>query len=474
MALGLLLISPYLIWLGSVPHWEPPRIQAWLPPLLTAAQQALLSATLAMIAGFFLFQSAQGWTSKFSRSISEMALLLPCMVPPLFLVLAILSWVTPWMAFPYGMTAVVLAHVLMNSGLVAVSLDRLVHNKLSLMAETSWILGATRSQFWRRVAWPYLKGDIACIFLFVFGLCFTSFSIPLLLGGRQAATLEVAIMDLIRMEGHWDHALMLAVVQSVVLFALAMLLPRAFWPSRPARNAVKFLSVPSSRILVFVPALILFLGWLAGVLTSGTVVFDSAIRGELTEAFVTTTALALLVGLLHLLLLLVTAFVLPHRGLERFLNGYLAPSPVITGFAILLLPGESDGVKMMKIATAMTLISFPLLYRWMAHSTLASLQKQVTVARTLGAGWLSILLEIVWPQAAPQLMRVCGLAALWASGDFAISGILAGDLKTVPLVMEGLMGNYRIEAAQLLMFPLLFLGLALYGVFTGAARYVSR
>ena len=46
--------------------------------------------------------------------------------------------------------------------------------------------------------------------------------------------------------------------------------------------------------------------------------------------------------------------------------------------------------------------------------------------------------------------------------------------RTVPLLMEDLIGNYQIEAAQLLMFPLLFLGLALYGLFLGAARYVTR
>ena len=36
------------------------------------------------------------------------------------------------------------------------------------------------------------------------------------------------------------------------------------------------------------------------------------------------------------------------------------------------------------------------------------------------------------------------------------------------------MGNYRIEGAQLLMIPLLLVGLALYALFTGAVRYVTR
>ena len=83
-----------------------------------------------------------------------------------------------------------------------------------------------------------------------------------------------------------------------------------------------------------------------------------------------------------------------------------------------------------------------------------------------------MLFEIVWPQVAPQLLRASGLAALWASSDFAVSGIVAGDLNTLPLLMENLMGNYRIDSAQLLMFPLLVTGLILYGIFAGAGRYV--
>jgi hypothetical protein len=71
-------------------------------------------------------------------------------------------------------------------------------------------------------------------------------------------------------------------------------------------------------------------------------------------------------------------------------------------------------------------------------------------------------------------MRASGLAALWGAGDFAVSGIVAADLHTLPLLMESLMGHYRIEGAELLMFPLLLVGLALYALFTGAARYVTR
>lgn len=427
-----------------------------------------------MVLGFFLFRALQGWDVPRARGFAELALLLPNMVPPLFLVLALLSWVTPWSAFPYGLGAVVVAHVLMNSGLVAVSFDRMAHGKLRGLSESAWIMGSGRGAFWRDVAWPYLRADVACVFLFVFSLCFTSFSIPLALGGRSNATLEIAIFDAIRMEGRWDKAVVMAVCQSLMLFGLAFTLPHAFWPARPGRRAIGFLRLSGSRLLVFLPAAILILGWLFG----GVAGLSSELLGpsfaELFDAMLTTVSIALGVALLHLVMLLIAAYVQPHFGLSRFLNGYLSPSPAITGFALLLLPGESETFALIKLIVALTLISFPLLYRWQGHMAVASLSKQTAVARTLGATWGAILTEIVWPQAAPQFLRVCGLAAFWACGDFALSGILAGPVNTLPLMMQDLMDNYQVEAAQALMFPLLILGLALYGVFTGVARYVAR
>jgi thiamine transport system permease protein len=187
--LALLLISPYLVWLVSIHTWTWPAAGSWIPLALTSAGQAFWSAVFSLIFGFALFSGAQAWLSPRAKKISELALLLPNMIPPLFLVLSLLSMITPFIAFPYGIGAVIAAHVLMNSGLIAVALDRLVQNKLGGMAETAWTLGASREQFWLRIAWPLLKWDLSCLLLFVFSICFTSFSIPLILGGARFATL---------------------------------------------------------------------------------------------------------------------------------------------------------------------------------------------------------------------------------------------------------------------------------------------
>lgn len=393
-------------------------------------------------------------------------------MPPLFLALGLINLVSLACAFPFGLTAVIVAHVLVNAGLVAISLDRMIIAKVGGLAESAWLLGSGRSRFWREIGYPVLQGDLVSLFLFVFGICFTSFSLPLLLGGERAATLEVSIYDAIRAEGRWDKAVLLAGLQVAGLFLLAMLLPQPFFPPRPSRRSLDFLGWSRARWLVFLPAIVILFGWAGGVMQGW--LGPEMREGLMMEALLTTLVISLSTGLSVLLLFLLIAFVSPHLGLQKFLNGYLAPSPVITGFALLLVPVESDGWNLAKTVVALTLMTLPVLYRWMVHSVLAGLESQIAVARTLGASWPQILFEIVWPQSAEVMMKASGLAALWAAGDFALSGILMGVGKSIPLVMADFVSGYRIEDAQILMIPLAVIGLGVYFLFVMAGRYVSR
>lgn len=472
-ALAILLLSPYLIWTFRITEWTIPSAAEWTPALVAAFSQAAMSSICSLLVGWLFFVALQTWGPGRRRTWIEFSLLLPNMVPPLFVALGLLNLFSFGGHFPYGMGAVIAAHVLLNSGMVAIALDRLVHSRLGGMAEICWVMGASRHLFWRKVAWPYLRADLACLFLFVFSLCFTSFSLPLLLSGDRASTLEVVIYDVIRVEGRWDKAVLLAAFQTGILLLIAWLLPQPFWPPRPTRDNLVYLAWKKGRGLVFLPAAILFVGWVWGSIRGLLFDWDSNLILNLGEAILTTIIIGFSVGLLHLLLFVCIAFVSPHSRLRRFLNGYLSPSPVITGFALLLLPGEGDVWSILKVIFALTLISLPLLYRWIVHSALAGVSGQISMARTLGASWENILFEIVWPQISPPVMRACGLAALWASGDFALTGILAGDVQTLPLIMDNLIGSYRMEIAQVLMLPLVAIGISLYYLFIRMGRYVS-
>lgn len=96
------------------------------------------------------------------------------------------------------------------------------------------------------------------------------------------------------------------------------------------------------------------------------------------------------------------------------------------------------------------------------------------IARTLGASWSSILFDVVWPQAAGPILNACALAAVWAVGDFALSGILLDDGEaTLPLLMQNYLNNYRFDQAAFLLAPLLGAALCVYLFFRGAQHYVA-
>ncbi len=63
-----------------------------------------------MLAGLALFLGLQSWSSARSRTWIEFSLLLPNLVPPLFIALGLLNLVTVFTPFPYGVGAVVVAH----------------------------------------------------------------------------------------------------------------------------------------------------------------------------------------------------------------------------------------------------------------------------------------------------------------------------------------------------------------------------
>jgi thiamine transport system permease protein len=472
--LGVFLISPFLIWIAKIPSWTWPATQSWLPSLRVALEQASISAFLSLIAGFVLYRALQGWSGRMQH-FAEVQLLALNLVPPLFVAMSALTLgAAAFHAFPYGLPAVIFVHVWLNAGLVAVGLHGFAQSKLSAAAEAALVMGASPHHFWWKIAFPLLRGDLACLFLFVFSICFTSFSIPLLLGGMRAASLEVAIYDYIRMDGRWDKAVILTLIQSLMLLLFAWILPKSFWPkpARPGRVAI--LALPFGRELVFAPTLLLLIGWGWGLSTALSTTLSANVRAFVLPSLLASLALGLIVGLLHLFLFLLTAYVSPHRGLSRFLNGYLAPSPVIVGFALLLVPVESETAAFGKLAIALTLISFPLLYRWIVHTALASLEGQIQIARSLGADWGAILFEIVWPQTGLAFLRAAGLAGVWAVGDFALSGILLGPHSTLPLLMNELIGGYRLESAQWLLPPLMLAGILVYIFFRGMARYVAR
>ena len=110
----------------------------------------------------------------------------------------------------YGLGSVLLAHVFFNAPLML----RVLSSTLGGIPQAQWRLaaqwGLSDLERFAKIEWPTLKRVIPGLLALVFLLCFTSFSLVLMLGGGPAVTtLEVSIYTALRfdfdlpMAGSW-------------------------------------------------------------------------------------------------------------------------------------------------------------------------------------------------------------------------------------------------------------------------------
>ncbi len=438
------------------------------------AWQAFLSALGSMIFGVL---SASGLlylhTSRAHQRfhLLQVLMLLPNAIPVLMLILSCLK------LFPEtrGLAGIVWIHVLLNSGLVALAFFRLVSGKMSGMSELAWIEGASRRNFIFKAVIPYLGGDLSLIFLSIFALCFTSFGVPLIVGGSHATTVEVLIYEQLRLSNSFGSAWGLAVLQMLFIFALSSFFRFQETRLAPREFVAPLLSSKACVTLALLPPLIVVFGLLDGFregfrhlrgLTDLLQLLPELLAGSMLVGFG--------VGLFTLMFLITLVYIGPDGWLRMVLLGYVAPSSVLTGFALLILFHGTGALSLLKISIGVTLVSIPTFYRLQWDAVITSMQGQVDVARTLGADELLIFDRILLPQVWQPACFLSGIAAFWAWGDFSISTVIAERSLTVALLVEQLMQSYRFDVATVLVWLLLFGGGVTFLIFWGLGHVISE
>ncbi|MEZ0393072.1 MAG: ABC transporter permease subunit [Pseudobdellovibrionaceae bacterium] len=437
--------------------------------------QALMSsvgsffAGLFLLLGFFQVQRASFYRLWMTRPL-EVLLLLPNFLPPLFILLVLLSLVQP---FPTGIPGVVLVHIMMNAGLVALLLKSLIENKLRPLVEAAYMEGSGQWRFFQ-ASFGMLRRDLFAIFLFVFILCFCSFSVPLIAGGGKATTLEILIYEKIRISGAWGEALSLSFIQMLLILLLSSVPFQARKNLFSSQNPLPMLKSRVGMVLLFLYCFGLIFYFLSQSLKGWLQVF--AVQG-LWQAALELLPFSLMFGLsvggLVAFLLLLTAWGAPDEKLHRLISGMVSPSTALMGFSLLFfISNESPWVEI-KWALGFAYLIFSTLYRWGWDQKLSGLRDQIQVANLLGASRHLIFTDILLPQLLNPLAWIASVASLWALGDFALGKIVMGRDASLSLLIETLMSSYRLPAAHALMGLLLVMGCLCFLFFWGIA-YVSR
>ncbi len=471
----LFLFAPYaaLVWkVNLVSQLDWPELWWALKNSIWQASWSALGSLLTgffLCLGFFRLQRAGVYRSWMERPLA-MLLLLPSFLPPLFILLVMLSLVNP---FPIGLVGVIVIHVVMNAGLVALLLKSMIESKMKPLLEMAWLEGSTQSQF-IRAASGMVARDLFGILLFVFVLCFCSFSIPLIAGGGRATTLEILIYEKIRISGAWGEGLTLSLIQMSLVMALSLI------PFSARRNLFgRSGKVPLLGSEAGVFGLFLYcVGFITFFILESFAGWQQVLQiPGLWEQALETVPFSLFfgisVGLLTAGLLLLSAVLMPFPALHRLISGTVSPSTALLGFSLLLVFPQEEPWSWIQWIVGFTFLIFSTLYRWGWDQQVSGIIDQVQVAETLGASRVLIFREILWPQLLPPATLMASVASLWALGDFALGKILVGRDISLSLLIETLMSSYRLQAALALMGLLLFLGLICFLFFRGMA-YVGR
>lgn len=434
--------------------------------------QAFASAVGSLLLGLWVALGLLKFSSGARvRRFLEALCLTPNFLPPLFILLAVLSAVP---SFPMGVSGIAIVHTLINFGLVAVMLARRMEEQMGRLVEVSFVLGASRLKTWSRIVLPLLKGDLLSLGLFVFIICFGSFSVPLIVGGGKGTTLEVLIYEKIRLSSEWSGAVMIAALQSLFIFSFAFILMQR---EKGQKKGIfegplhlKLIAAPSGLAVL----LVLLAGLIAGYMKpffsdfSGVIRFYQDIGGDLLPLLMGTLVISLMTGGLVFMALSFIAYLWPSYWFSRFLQSYLAPSTALACFAFLVVVPNGGAWPYFKIPITLLLLNITGLFRLSFRSTLEDLNRQYEIAWLMGAKPGQIFKAIYWPQVYFSIAALSALCAIWACGDYAVSRILAPRTLSLAMMTDTLMSGYRINQAVMLSGLVLVVGVLIFvGVLGG-------
>lgn len=478
--------------------------------LFSATIQAFWSTILSLILGTLVARALlrRNWIpfSSLLATLSFVAMIMPTTVAALALLAVwgrngvlrdvLESFNLEGMLFPaYGLEMVVLAHVFFNAPLVL----RVMLGALYAVPETQNRLAAqlrfNAFSYWKWIEWPAIKVHIPSLFGLIFLLCFSSFSLVLMLGGGpKVSTLEVAIYTSLRFSFDLPTAGVLACLQLGISTAIILLLSRfksVHWAvslhsnntaPRPDKSA--FLSVLSDVLMIG-----LFCFLIVYPLINLVVHIDFHAGGSLfyRPQFWQALQGSLLLGLLSSIISVSIVCVLSNAYyrigfFSRIIGGVLSRRMILLSVSIyLVVPSIVLGtasfiwlrsfvdlfsVAFWLVLAANCLLSLPFAWRILGaplQAVLAATDKQCQMLNL--HGWQRFF-TITLPALRHELGLALGLTAALSIGDLGVIALFGSDtFRTLPWLLYQYASRYGGAEADLLGCLLLFICLGFYGIF---------
>lgn len=360
----------------------------------------------------------------------------------------------------FGLHGVVLAHVFLNLPLVA---RMLLQGWQAIPAERFRLaqsLGMPPAAQFRHLELPMLWAQLPGAFATVFLLCLTSFAVALTLGGGPgASTVELAIYQALRFEFDLGRAALLAAVQFALCAAVTLAslrltqrvgfgagMGRTGTVPAPAgwRQVVDSGLIVLASLFLLAPLAAVIGRGLPGLLVLPAGVFDALVRSVLIAV---TSALLSMSAALTLAL----AVARGAKWLELAAMLPLAASGLVMGTGLFLLVHPLARPESLALPVTLLVnatMALPFLFRLLLPETRTLLADYGRLSDSLGLSGMARLRLVTLPRLARPLGFGTGLAAALSMGDLGVIALFAGERSaTLPLMVQRLMGAYRMEAA---------------------------
>ncbi len=386
----------------------------------------------------------------------------------------------------YGLHGVVLAHVFFN---LPLAVRMILSGWQGIPAERFRLaaaLGFGPADIFRHLERPMLRAVLPGALVAVFLICLTSFAVALTLGGGpRATTVELAIYQALRFEFDLGRAAALAAVQFalcavVVLVAGQIALPAGFGPGLDRRverwdASSRGLRALDAGVIALVAAFLLVP--LALVVLRGLPGLG-ALPDGLWAAATQSVIVALISTALCLAATLVLALaIVQGRGaglLEAAAMLPLAASSLVLGTGLFLIvhPLLSPARLALPVtALVNAALALPFALRLILPSLRSIEAAHGRLADALGLVGMARLRWLVLPRLRPVLGFAAGVVAALSMGDLGVIALFAGEGgTTLPLLIQRLMGAYRMEAAASAALVLVGLSFGLFWLFDRGGR----
>ncbi|BAP58746.1 thiamine ABC transporter inner membrane subunit [Candidatus Tachikawaea gelatinosa] len=464
--------------------------------------QAILSAFLSIILAIMLAQALH--RRKFlGRQLLLQIFSINLVIPILVIIIGIVSiyghngWLAKICTYfhisynfsLYGIKGILITHIFLNLPLAT----RLFLQNLENISEKYCQLSSQLNIYgWNRfqlIEWPFLRNQIIPIFTLIFILCFSTFTIALILGGGpKSTTIEVLIYESLNFNFNPSYAALLSCIQFFI--CLIFLLINERFKNLQIITSIKYASnfsnyTQDSFVLKLVDMIIIMIAMFFFLPPLFTIVYygiqENIISILKNHNFLNAVYSSIKISLTSSIFALIFSIMLlwTIRELNVYFSKVKAQILRISGILILTIPSNVLSITFFLLFHNFfdntkylinnlfifnnTLLVMPYIIKILEHPMFIFNKKYNNLCQSLNISGINRFIFVEFRFLKEKIAYALAFSCILSIGDFGILGLFKNDnICTLPIYLYEQMNNYNYKDANVISFFILFFCLLLF------------